>query len=87
MVLSEALWAHRVSGHGATKITYFELVYVQEIMLFIELNLNAYRLAKQKELSIVMYHDLIMNNIDEVIYNRLKALNDMEHDKAQVARA
>jgi hypothetical protein len=56
-------------------------------MLFIELNLNAYRLAKQKELSIVMYHDLIMNNIDEVIYNRLKALNDMEHDKAQVARA
>jgi hypothetical protein len=87
VVLSEALWAHRVSGHGATKITYFELVYVQEIMLFIELNLNAYRLAKQKELSIVMYHDLIMNNIDEVIYNRLKALNDMEHDKAQVARA
>ena len=26
-VLSEALWAHRISRHGATKITPFELVY------------------------------------------------------------
>ena len=26
-VLSEALWAHRISRHGATKVTPFELVY------------------------------------------------------------
>jgi hypothetical protein len=26
-VLSEALWAHRVSKHSATKVTPFELVY------------------------------------------------------------
>jgi hypothetical protein len=25
--LSEALWAHRISRHGATKVTPFELVY------------------------------------------------------------
>jgi transposase InsO family protein len=25
--LSEALWAHRTSRHGATKVTHFELVY------------------------------------------------------------
>jgi hypothetical protein len=29
MVLSEALWAHCISRHGATKITPFELVYGQ----------------------------------------------------------
>ena len=29
-VLSEALWAHRISRHGATKVTPFELVYGQE---------------------------------------------------------
>ena len=29
-VLSEALWAHRISRHGATKITPFELVYGQD---------------------------------------------------------
>ena len=28
-VLSEALWAHRISRHGATKVTPFELVYGQ----------------------------------------------------------
>jgi transposase InsO family protein len=26
-VLSEALWAHRISKHSATKVTHFELVY------------------------------------------------------------
>jgi transposase InsO family protein len=26
-VLSKALWAHRISRHGATKVTLFELVY------------------------------------------------------------
>jgi hypothetical protein len=29
-VLSEALWAHCISRHGAIKVTPFELVYGQE---------------------------------------------------------
>jgi transposase InsO family protein len=41
-VLSRALWAHRISRHGATKVTPFELVYGQEAMLPIEVNLDAY---------------------------------------------
>ena len=45
-VLSEALWAHRISRHGATKVTPFELVYGQEAILLVEINLDAYRLAK-----------------------------------------
>jgi hypothetical protein len=45
-VLSEALWAHRISRHGATKVTPFELVYGQEAVLPVEVNLGAYRLAK-----------------------------------------
>jgi hypothetical protein len=32
-VLTEALWAYRVSKHGAIKVTPFELVYGQEAML------------------------------------------------------
>jgi hypothetical protein len=31
-VLSEALWAHRIPRHGATKVTPFELVYGQEVL-------------------------------------------------------
>jgi hypothetical protein len=70
-ILSEALWAHRISRHGATRVTPFELVYGQEAILLVEVNLAAYRLAKQSELSAVDYHDLMMNNIDDVIDKRL----------------
>ena len=45
-VLSEALWAHRLSRYCATKVTIFEFVYGQEAVLPVEVNLDAYRLAK-----------------------------------------
>jgi transposase InsO family protein len=32
-VLSEALWAHRISCHGATKTSPYHLVYGQEVVL------------------------------------------------------
>jgi hypothetical protein len=40
-VLSEALWTHRISKHSATKVTSFELVYGQEVILPVEVNLDA----------------------------------------------
>ena len=79
--------AHRISRHGATKVTPFELVYGQEVVLPIEVNLDAYRLAKQNDLSVVLYHDLMMDNVDEVTDKRIKALKDIEEGKVQVARA
>ena len=85
--LSEALWAHWISRHGATKVTPFELVYGQEAVLPVEVNLDAYRLTKQNDLSAVDYHDLMMDNIDEVTDKRLKALKEIEKDKLWVARA
>ena len=86
-VLSEALWAHRISRHGATKVTPFELVYGQEAVLPIEVNLAALRFAKQNDLSAVDYHNLMMDNIDEVADKRIKALKDIEKEKLRVARA
>jgi hypothetical protein len=86
-VLSVALWAHRILRHGATKVTPFELVYGQEVMLPVEVNLDAYRFAKQNDLSAIVYHDLMMDNINEVTDVRLKALKEIEKDKARVARA
>ena len=86
-MLSEALWAHRISRHGATKVTPFELVYGQEDVLPVEVNLDVYKLAKQNDLSAVDYHDLMMDNIDEVTDKRLKALREIEKDKLRVARA
>jgi hypothetical protein len=86
-VLSEALWAHCISRHGATKVIPFELVYVQEALLSIEVNLDAYRFAKQNDLSAIMYHDLMIDNIDEVTDIRLKDLKELEKDNARVAKA
>jgi hypothetical protein len=86
-VLSETLWAHRISRHDATKVTPFEVVYGQEAVLPVEVNLDAYMLAKQNDLSAVVYHDLMMDNIDEVTDVRLKTLKEIEKDKTRVARA
>ena len=38
------------------KVTPFELVYGQEVMLPVEVNLDSYRLAKQNDLSAIVYH-------------------------------
>jgi hypothetical protein len=73
-MLSEALWAHRISKHGATKVTPFELVYGQEAVLPVEVNLGSLRYIKQDDLSNEDYKTLMGDNLDEVIDNRLKAL-------------
>jgi hypothetical protein len=86
-VLSEALWAHRISKYGATRVTPFELVYGQEAILPIEVNLGTYRLAKQNDLDTNVYHNLMMDNINEIIDKRMRALKEIEKDKARVARA
>jgi hypothetical protein len=40
-VLSKVLWPHRISKHSATKVTPFELVYGQEVILPVEVNMDA----------------------------------------------
>ena len=47
----------------------------------------AFRLAKQNDMSLVDYYDMILDNIDEVTDKRLKALNKIHKDKIRVARA
>jgi hypothetical protein len=86
-VLSEALWAHRISRHDGTKVTPFELVYGQEAIWPIEVNIDAYRLAKQNYLNVDTYYALMIDNIDEVSDKRLEALEAIEKDKRRVARA
>jgi hypothetical protein len=50
-------------------------------------NLGAYRLAKQNDLDTVVYHNLMMDNIDEITDKRMRVLKDIEKNKARVARA
>jgi hypothetical protein len=84
--LSEALWTHRISKHSATKVTPFELVYGQEVILPMKVNLNALRIARQNELSTVDYHNLMLDRLDEVSDERKKVLGEIKRDKLRVAR-
>jgi Mg2+ and Co2+ transporter CorA len=62
-------------------------VYGQEVFLPVEVNLVPYRLAKKNNLDVETYYALMMDNIDEVTDKRMEALEEIEKDKRQVARA
>jgi hypothetical protein len=86
-VLSEALRAHHISKHSATKVTPFELVYGQEVISPVEVNLDAWWIARQNKLLAVNYDNLMLDRLDEVSDERIKALGEIERDKLRVARS
>jgi transposase InsO family protein len=65
-VLMEALWVCRVSQHGATKVTPFELVYGQEAVLPLEMNLRSRRVMYQDSLSAEDYKSQLMDRLDDL---------------------
>jgi transposase InsO family protein len=86
-VLSEALWAHRTSKHSATKVTLFELVYGQEAVLPVEINLQTCRIDKQDTLSTEEYTKGMMDKIDELLESRFRALEEIDKEKLWAAKA
>jgi hypothetical protein len=83
-VLSEALWAYRVSKHGDINVMPFELVYRQEAVLPVEVNLEAVRIAQQDFLTTEEYKGYMMDNIDDLAGSHLKALWVLEKEKLMV---
>ena len=69
------------------KLSFFELVYGQEAVLPVEVNLGYLRYIKQDDLSIEEYKTLMGGNLDDVIDKRLKALKEIEKEKKRVAKA
>jgi hypothetical protein len=53
----------------------------------VEVNLDALRIAQQNELSAIDYHHLMLDRLDEVSNERMKALREIERDKVRIARA
>jgi hypothetical protein len=85
--LSKALWAHRTSRYGAMKVTPFELVYGQEVVLPVEVSLQNLRITGQNYLSAKEYTELMMDKVDESPESRLKALEEIEKEKVKIAKA
>jgi hypothetical protein len=79
--LSEALWARQISRHGTTKVTPFKLVFGQEVVLPIEVNLQAIRVAQQNSLTADEYKDLMMDRLDESMEKQCDALKENEKEK------
>jgi hypothetical protein len=56
-------------------------------VLPVQINLGAYKLAKQNNLFATMYHELMVDNNDKVMDKINKALKEIGRYKARVAHA
>ncbi len=63
------------------------MVYGQEVVLPVEVNLGSLRYIKQDDLSVEDYKTLMGDNLDDAIDKRLKALQEIEKEKKRVAKA
>jgi hypothetical protein len=86
-VLSEALWAYRISCHGATKTSPYHLVYGQEAVLPWEVTAGSRRVEFQNDLSAEEYATLMSDNVEDLTELRLWSLEKIKENKAKVARA
>jgi transposase InsO family protein len=86
-VLSEALWAYRISCHGSTKASPYNLVYGQEAVLPWEITAGSRRVEFQNDLTAEQYAALMNDNIEELTELRLWSLEKIKENKAKVARA
>ncbi|WP_428025468.1 hypothetical protein, partial [Arcobacter sp.] len=68
-------------------VTPFELVYGMEVVIPVELSIHAYRVVHQDAVSAEDYGNLMMDEIDNLTENHLKALQEIEKEKLQVAKA
>jgi hypothetical protein len=52
----------------------------------VEISLNAIRFSRQNDLIISDYHDLMIDNIDDMADKRSMAIREIEKDKIIVAK-
>jgi hypothetical protein len=86
-VLSEALWAYRVSCHRATKTSPYHLVYGQEAVLPWEITAGSRRVEFQNNLTAKEYVALMNDNIEDLTKLRLWSIEKIKENKAKVAHA
>jgi hypothetical protein len=85
-ILNKTLWSYRMAYHGATKCSPYELVYGHEAVLPWEIKISSRRVLQQDELKADDYKSLMMDNLDDLNFHRLKALENIEAQKLRVAK-
>ena len=72
--------------HGATKVSPYQLVYGHEVVLPWELKLDSRRVMFQNQLTADEYSALMKDELEDLAGHRLKALINIEANKAKVSR-
>jgi activator of HSP90 ATPase len=85
-VLNEASWSYRMSCHGATKVTPYQLVYGHNAVLPWEIKTGSRRIRSQDQLTADDYDTLMKDEFEDVAGHRLRALVSIEENKKRVAR-
>jgi hypothetical protein len=84
-VLSEALWAYRISCHVVTKTSPYHLVYGQEAVLPWEITAGSRRVEFQNDLTAEEYATLMNDNVEDLTELRLWSLEKIKENKVKVA--
>ena len=82
--LNEALWVYRKSGHRATKLSPYQLVYGHEAVLPWETRLGSKRVMFQDQLTAEDYAALMNDELEDLARHRLNAIINIEANKARV---
>ena len=85
-VLNEPLWAYKMACHGATKVSPYHLVYGHEAVLLLELKFDSRRVTFQDQLMADEYSALLKDELENLAGRRLKALVNVEANKARIGR-
>ena len=85
-VLNEALWAYRMACHCATKVSPYQLVYGHEPVLLWKLKLDSRRITFENQLTSDEYSALMKDELEDLAGHLLKALVNIEANKARVGR-
>ena len=85
-MLSEALWAYRISCHGSIKTSPYHLVYGQDTVLPWEITAGSRRVEFQNDLTTEEYAALMSDNVEDLTELRLWSLEKIKENKANVAR-
>ena len=83
-VLSETLLSYTMACHGSTKCLAYELVYGHEAVLPWEINLESQRISQQDKLIADDYKNLMLDNLDDLKFHWLKALENIRANKIRL---
>ena len=73
-MINEALWAYRMACRGLIKASPYELVYGHNVVLPWEIQTGSRRVILQNDLSVEVYKNLMIDDLEDLSCHRLRAL-------------